>query len=399
MKPITLLPIPGREKGLFHIVFSALLAVAAAAVMMFAIPQASAAFKYVQVGSEVPDFSLTALDGREVSLVKLKEAKFSIVLFWATWSPRSIEEMKDLEKLYQEYKDKGLEVVGINVNHLTYTFEDRKAIDKVIADTAVTFPIALDKGLETYNTMGVVATPSTILMDQSGKITYEISSYLTFTGEKIRENTEIALGLREAVEEVVVAEEDKGYKPTRKAMLYYNLGRNLLKRGDRDKAIDKLSMSVEEDSGYAAPRILLGHLYLENSSDDDQDALDGAISLFQEAIKQEPKNISALTGLGEGFLRKGKLDEAESLLKEAIEVDATYTPAITGLATIYSEQGRYEESLVKFKEALELNPFSPNVYFRRALSYEAQGMLKEAAGDLRRAVEILLGYGLTDGEA
>ena len=74
-------------------------------------------------------------------------------------------------------------------------------------------------------------------------------------------------------------------------------------------------------------------------------------------------------------------------------------PAIAGLASVYSGKGNYAEAVGKFKEALELNPLNPDVYQRRARSYESQGMLKEAARDLRKAVELLLGYGLTDSEA
>ena len=167
---------------------------------------------------------------------------------------------------------------------------------------------------------------------------------------------------------------------------------------EKDKAIDKLETSVEADDKYAAPRILLGHLYLEEGADDPK-LFEEALALFTQALEGNPKNVSALTGLGEALFRTGKLDEAEKQFKAAAEIDPAYTPAISGMASVYAGQGKHGEAEEKFREALELNPLNPDVYLRRATSQESQGNLDAAARDLRRAVEILLGYGLTDGEA
>jgi Tfp pilus assembly protein PilF/peroxiredoxin len=390
-------PSPGKG-GFLHACCVASLTLFAAGVMLFSIPQASAAFKFVKQGSEMPDFKLTTLAGEPITLAALKESRTTVLVFWATWSPRSLEELKDLEALYKEHKDKGLKVVGINVNHLTFSLEELKAVQDAVTSHGVTFPVAIDKGLELYNQFGVVATPSTIVMTQDGKIAYEISSYLTMSRDQIRENSEIALGIRKPAAAEVAVEKKEGYKPVRKALLYFNLGRNLLQMGSRDKAIEKLAQAVEEDPKYVEPRVILGHLYLEESARDPK-ALEKAGKLFEEAVASEPKNVSALAALGECLLRSGKNDEAEVRFREAAALDPAYTPAISGLASALSKKGSHAEALTKFKEALDLNPLNPDVYVRRSSDYAAQGMMKEAARDLRRAVELLLGYGLTDSEA
>jgi tetratricopeptide (TPR) repeat protein len=386
-----------RPKRAAHTACTVLLATVAALVMLFAIPQAGAAFKFVSKGSEMPEISLTAMDGQSITTASLKEGKAAIVVFWATWSPRSLEELKALEKIWTAHKDKGLQVVGVNVNHLTFSMEDIKKVEEAVAAAGVTFPIALDKGLEVYNTVGVVATPSTLVMTAAGQVTYEVSSFLSRTGEQIQEESEIALGIRQPATATAQVEEKNVYKPVKKAMLYYNLGRNLLKMGSKEKAIDKFTQAAAEDPKYAAPRVILGHLLLESAAKDPT-RLEEAVKLFGEAVAADPANVSALSGLGEGLLRTGKLEEAEARFGEALKIDGTYTPSITGLATILSKKGSYDQARSKFKEALELNPLNPDVYYRRAASFEAQGLLKEAAGDLRRAVEILLGHGTGGGE-
>jgi tetratricopeptide (TPR) repeat protein len=266
----------------------------------------------------------------------------------------------------------------------------------VVKETGVTFPVALDKGLELYNQVGVVATPSTLVMDSSGKITYEVSSFLSATGDMLKETVEVGLGVRTPTV-ATAAVEDTSYKPNRSAMLYFNLGRNLLKMGSREKAMDKLAQAVGADAKYAAPRVLLGHLYLDLAARDAK-AAEEAVRLFGEALAADPKSVSALSGMGEALLRTGKLDDSEARFGEAIKLDATYTPALTGMAAVLSKKGKYDEGLAKFKEALDLNPLNPEVYMKRATAWEAQGKAKEAAGDLRRAVELLLGLGLKSGD-
>lgn len=63
-----------------------------------------------------PDFSLKNLSGDPVSLSRLK-GKIVLVDFWATWCPpcrKSIPELVDLQK---KYRDKGLIILGISMDH------------------------------------------------------------------------------------------------------------------------------------------------------------------------------------------------------------------------------------------------------------------------------------------
>jgi cytochrome oxidase Cu insertion factor (SCO1/SenC/PrrC family) len=71
-------------------------------------PKAAAAFKNVNVGTEAPAFKLADLSGTEVSLDSFKGDNAVLVVFWATWSARSLEELRDVQKLVAEFGPKGL---------------------------------------------------------------------------------------------------------------------------------------------------------------------------------------------------------------------------------------------------------------------------------------------------
>jgi hypothetical protein len=91
----------------------------------------------------------------------------------------------------------------------------------------------------TYNAFGVVATPSTAVINTEGKIVHEAASYLRSTGEDIRESVEILLGVRAAPKADAVAAKP-AYKPDSKALRHFSFGRTMLQRGNKDKAMGQL---------------------------------------------------------------------------------------------------------------------------------------------------------------
>jgi tetratricopeptide (TPR) repeat protein len=367
---------------------------AAVLVMLFATPQAGAAFKYLKVGMEVPEFSLKSLDGQQFTLAQVKGQPATLVVFFATWSPRSTPALEDAQKLYAQYADKGFRVLAVNVNRLSLGPDDRRQIDELKTGLKLTVPIVIDANLETYNSFGVVATPSTAVLDKDGKIVHETASYLRDTGEGIREAVEILLGVREAPKADAVAAKP-AFKPDSKALRHYSFGRTMFQRGNRDKAAEQLELAAAADPKYAAPRIFLGHILLAKK---DAKSVAQAAALFAEAAALAPEDVTAHTGSGEALLELGKVDEARAAFEKAVALDATYTPAMSNLALVLARQGQAAEAEAKFKAALELNPLDAGTYFRRGEGEAAAGNLKGAAADFRRAVEILMNLPSTGDE-
>jgi len=354
--------------------------------MLFAIPHAGAAFKYLKIGMEVPEFALKTLEGEEYTLARIKGQPATLVVFFATWSPRSTPALEDAQKLFAQYADKGFRVLAVNVNRLSLGPDDRRQIDELRASLKLTVPIVIDAGLEIYNAFGVVATPSTAVINAEGKVVHETASYLRGTGDDIRESVEIQLGVREAPQADAVAARPV-YKPDSKALRHFNFGRTMFQRGSRDKAIGQLELAAAADPTYAAPRIFLGQLLLAQK---DAQSLQQAVELFTAAATLAPEDVTAHTGSGEALLELGKTDEALAAFEKAVAIDPTYTPAMSNLALVLARQGKSADAAAKFKAALELNPRDAGTYYRRAQGSEAGGDLKGASADFRRALEILM---------
>ena len=72
-------------------------------------------FVPVGVGARAPSYSAPDLKGRPLSLASL-QGKVVVLNVWATWCPPCRAEMPALQRLYDELRDQGLEVVAVSVD-------------------------------------------------------------------------------------------------------------------------------------------------------------------------------------------------------------------------------------------------------------------------------------------
>ena len=108
-----------------------------------------------------PDFTLATPDGKKKSL-KDYRGKVVFLNFWATWCPSCRTEMPDMDKLYREYKAKGLEIVAVNVK------DKRDDAMKFVQNMKLTYPIMLDPEGEVGLLYGAWGMPATYLIDRKG---------------------------------------------------------------------------------------------------------------------------------------------------------------------------------------------------------------------------------------
>jgi peroxiredoxin/Cu/Ag efflux protein CusF len=111
-----------------------------------------------------PDFTLPALTGTNVRLSDLR-GKAVLVNFWATWCVPCRTEMPAIEALYQRYKDRGLDVLAINLDVLSTA-----GVETFVKEVSVTFPIVLDPSWTVAQLYRVGGLPTTYLIDRGGNV-------------------------------------------------------------------------------------------------------------------------------------------------------------------------------------------------------------------------------------
>jgi len=120
------------------------------------------------IGATVDNFSLTALDGSEKTLASLKGKNGTVLIFMSVQCPVSNAYNERMEKLAQEYKAKGIAVIGINANDT----EDAAAVKNHASAKGLTFTILKDSGNKVADKLGATRTPEAYFLDASNKLVY-----------------------------------------------------------------------------------------------------------------------------------------------------------------------------------------------------------------------------------
>jgi cytochrome c biogenesis protein CcmG/thiol:disulfide interchange protein DsbE len=114
-----------------------------------------------QVGSPVPDFALTALDGSPMNLSG-QQGKPVVVNFFASWCAPCREEAAALEQTWRAYQDRGVQFFGI-----AYKDADSKA-QAFLDEFDVSYPSTVDPSNRTARSYGLTGVPETFVIDQQG---------------------------------------------------------------------------------------------------------------------------------------------------------------------------------------------------------------------------------------
>ncbi len=118
------------------------------------------------------DFTLKDLNGNDVKLSSFK-GKAVIINFWATWCHPCREEIPDLQKGYDENKDKGLVILGVNIK------ENESKVSKFTKDYKMTYPILLDIDGTTSDAYRVFGIPMSFFIDRNGLVKDSFIGMLT----------------------------------------------------------------------------------------------------------------------------------------------------------------------------------------------------------------------------
>jgi len=120
------------------------------------------------IGATVDEFTLPDVNGQEHTLKSLKGKNGTVLIFIAVQCPVSNAYNDRMEKLAEDYKDKGIAVIGINAN----SSEDAATVKAHAAEKHLTFTILKDAGNKVADKLGAARTPEAYFLDANNKLLY-----------------------------------------------------------------------------------------------------------------------------------------------------------------------------------------------------------------------------------
>jgi thiol-disulfide isomerase/thioredoxin len=124
------------------------------------------------IGAIAPNFTINDTNGKPVSLTNFR-GKYVLIDFWASWCKPCRDANPNLVRLYQQYKPKGLEIIGISLDDTTRTINERNNwLNAIESDNINWIQVSdlIGAESEAAKLYGVKSIPSTFLLNKEGKI-------------------------------------------------------------------------------------------------------------------------------------------------------------------------------------------------------------------------------------
>jgi cytochrome c biogenesis protein CcmG/thiol:disulfide interchange protein DsbE len=123
-----------------------------------------------EIGHPAPDFTLTALDGSEVSLSDFRGQPV-VLNFWATWCPPCRAEVPALQSVSESLAGEVV-ILGVSLQ------ESPSTVSQFADEFGISYPVVLDQSAEAYLMYRVRSIPTTFFIDERGVVTEVFSGPL-----------------------------------------------------------------------------------------------------------------------------------------------------------------------------------------------------------------------------
>ena len=113
-----------------------------------------------------PEFTAKTVSGDDISSDLFKDSKLTVVNVWGSWCGPCVQEIPELQKLYESMKDKDVNVIGLAQDAGT----DLDAVKEIIDKNKVTYQNIVPEGATEDFVMSIMAFPTTFFVDSDRNI-------------------------------------------------------------------------------------------------------------------------------------------------------------------------------------------------------------------------------------
>ena len=114
------------------------------------------------------DFTLKDQYGNTHTLSDYK-GKTVFLNFWATWCSPCRAEMPDIQKLYEEFQQEDVVILGVAAPGLGRE-KSEEGIKGFLEENGYTYPVVMDTEAEAFQAYGINSFPTTFMIDKDGNV-------------------------------------------------------------------------------------------------------------------------------------------------------------------------------------------------------------------------------------
>lgn len=120
--------------------------------------------------------------------------------------------------------------------------------------------------------------------------------------------------------------------------------------------------------------------------------LDGATNIYQEILRLNPDNLTALHSFSAFAYQTRKYDIAIDLIEKAISINPNDARSYNNLGSAFKKLGALDDAKVSYQKAVTIKPYYADAHSNLGVILNEQGKLEEAAASYQKAIDIKPDY-------
>ena len=117
---------------------------------------------------QLPEFSIKDIKNSFRTFEDLKGEELTLFDFWATWCKPCRKAIPELNKIYADYRDMGVQVVGVNCDGP----RSQAKVAPMARSLQIKYPVLLDINSDLMNEMNLANFPTLIAVNNEGEVVY-----------------------------------------------------------------------------------------------------------------------------------------------------------------------------------------------------------------------------------
>lgn len=138
----------------------------------------------IGLNTTLSDFELSPISGSPFLFSQIS-GKILLIHFWATWCSVCMEEFPSLIKLYSFYKNRGFEIISINLDP-----NPQQTVPKILTKLSIPFPAFYDPNGKLAELFQIHAIPFSAFISRSKKILWLKNGFVSWDSQPIRKAIE-----------------------------------------------------------------------------------------------------------------------------------------------------------------------------------------------------------------